>query len=64
MSALDDILGALPADSISQQVGASPEEVRAAAAAVLPALLQRCREAGLTPVTLNDALPPRHAGMP
>lgn len=39
MSALDDILGALPADSISQQVGASPEEVRAAAAAVLPALL-------------------------
>lgn len=31
---------------------------------VLPALLQRCREAGLTPVTLNDALPPRHAGMP
>lgn len=28
---------------------------------VLPALLQRCRDAGLTPVTLNDALPPRHA---
>lgn len=39
MSALDDILGALPADDISQQVGASPDEVRAAAAAVLPALL-------------------------
>ena len=39
MSALDDILGALPADAISQQVGASPDEVRAAAAAVLPALL-------------------------
>lgn len=29
---------------------------------VLPTLLQRCREAGLTPVTLNDALPARHAG--
>lgn len=27
---------------------------------VLPALLQRCRDAGLKPVTLNDALPPRH----
>jgi hypothetical protein len=39
MSALDDILGALPADAISQQVGASPDEVRAAAASVLPALL-------------------------
>lgn len=31
---------------------------------VLPALLQRCRDAGLTPVTLNDALPPRHAVLP
>lgn len=39
MSALDDILGALPADQISQQVGASPDEVRIAATAVLPALL-------------------------
>lgn len=39
MSALDDILDALPADAISQQVGASPDEVRAAAASVLPALL-------------------------
>lgn len=39
MSALDDILGALPADAISQQVGVSPDEVRAAAATVLPALL-------------------------
>ncbi len=39
MSALDDILGALPADQIAQQVGASPDEVRTAAAAVLPALL-------------------------
>jgi hypothetical protein len=39
VSALDDILGALPADAISQQVGASPDDVRAAAAAVLPALL-------------------------
>lgn len=28
---------------------------------VLPALLQRCRDAGLTPVTLDDALPLRHA---
>ena len=39
MTAVDDILGALPADQISQQVGASPDEVRTAAAAVLPALL-------------------------
>lgn len=39
MSAVDDILGALPAEQISQQVGASPDEVRTAAAAVLPALL-------------------------
>lgn len=39
MSALDDILGALPADQVAQQVGASPDEVRTAAAAVLPALL-------------------------
>ncbi len=28
---------------------------------VLPALLQRCRDAGLKPVTLDEALPPRHA---
>jgi peptidoglycan/xylan/chitin deacetylase (PgdA/CDA1 family) len=28
---------------------------------VLPGLLQRCRAAGLRPVTLADALPPRHA---
>jgi hypothetical protein len=28
---------------------------------VLPPLLQHCRNAGLTPVTLNDALPARHA---
>jgi hypothetical protein len=39
VSALDDILGALPAEQISRQVGASPDEVRTAAAAVLPALL-------------------------
>ena len=39
MSALDDILGALPVDQVAQQVGASPDEVRTAAAAVLPALL-------------------------
>ena len=32
---------------------------RAVVLDVLPALLQRCRDAGLTPVTLNDALPPR-----
>ena len=28
---------------------------------VLPALLQRCRDAGLQTGTLDDALPPRHA---
>jgi len=28
---------------------------------VLPPLLQRCRAAGLHPVTLQDAVPPRHA---
>ena len=39
MSAVDDILGALPAEQVAQQVGASPDEVRTAATAVLPALL-------------------------
>jgi hypothetical protein len=39
MTAVDDILAALPAEQISQQVGASPDEVRTTAAAVLPALL-------------------------
>ncbi len=39
MSALDDILGALPIDQIAQQVGADPGQVEAASAAVLPALL-------------------------
>jgi peptidoglycan-N-acetylglucosamine deacetylase len=29
---------------------------------VLPALLQRCKSAGLTPVTLDDAVPPRRPG--
>ena len=31
---------------------------------VLPALLQQCRAAGLKPVTLADALPPRHSQGP
>ncbi|MCA0242223.1 MAG: polysaccharide deacetylase family protein [Proteobacteria bacterium] len=31
---------------------------------VLPALLQRCRDAGLRPVTLDEALPARHAPCP
>ena len=39
MSAVDDILDALPAEQVAQQVGASPDEVRTAATAVLPALL-------------------------
>ncbi len=34
---------------------------RAVVLHVLPALLQICRDAGLTPVTLNDALPTRRA---
>lgn len=34
---------------------------RAVMLQVLPALLQRCRDAGLTPVTLNEALPARSA---
>jgi hypothetical protein len=29
---------------------------------VLPPLLARCRAAGLRPVTLDQALPHRHAG--
>jgi peptidoglycan/xylan/chitin deacetylase (PgdA/CDA1 family) len=32
---------------------------RAVVLDVLPALLQRCRDAGLRPVTLNESLPPR-----
>jgi hypothetical protein len=39
MSAYDDILGALPVDDIAGRVGASPDDVRQAAAAVVPALL-------------------------
>jgi peptidoglycan-N-acetylglucosamine deacetylase len=37
---------------------------RAVVLDVLPALLQRCRDAGLTPVTLTDALPPRGRPLP
>lgn len=37
---------------------------RAVVLDVLPALLQRCRAAGLNTVTLNEALPPRGAGLP
>src|SRR5574338_317415 len=39
VSAYDDILGAMPVDDIARQVGASPDEVRQAASAVLPALM-------------------------
>ncbi|MEO7422806.1 MAG: DUF937 domain-containing protein [Ornithinibacter sp.] len=39
MSAYDEILGALPVDQMAQQVGSSPEEVKTAAAALLPALM-------------------------
>lgn len=39
MSALDDILGSLPIDQLADQLGASPGQVEAASAAVLPALL-------------------------
>lgn len=39
MSAYDDILGALPVDDVAARVGASPDDVRQAAAAVVPALL-------------------------
>ena len=39
MSAYDEILGALPVDQVAEQVGSSPEEVRLAVAAVLPALI-------------------------
>lgn len=39
MSAIDDILGALPIDQLAGQLGADPAQVEAASAAVLPALL-------------------------
>ena len=39
MSAYDDILGQLPIDQLAQQLGADPQQVQAASAAVLPALL-------------------------
>ena len=39
MSAYDDILAALPVDDIAARVGASPDEVRQASAAVVPALM-------------------------
>lgn len=39
MSAYDDILRSLPIDQLAQQLGADPQQVEAASAAVLPALL-------------------------
>lgn len=39
MAATDDILGSLPLDQLAQQLGASPDEVRQAASAAIPALL-------------------------
>ncbi|MFQ6170155.1 DUF937 domain-containing protein [Oryzobacter sp. R7] len=39
MTAVDEILAALPVEQVAQQTGASPDEVRTTAAAVLPALL-------------------------
>ena len=39
MSAYDDILGSLDLDQLAARVGAQPDEVRSAAATVLPALL-------------------------
>ncbi|WP_377641382.1 DUF937 domain-containing protein [Oryzobacter terrae] len=39
MTAVDDILGALPVEQVAQQTGSSPDEIRTTAAAVLPALL-------------------------
>jgi hypothetical protein len=39
VSAYDEILGAVPVDDIARQMGASPDQVRQAAAAVLPALM-------------------------
>lgn len=39
MSASDEILGSLPIGDLARRVGASPDEVQQAAAAVVPALL-------------------------
>ncbi len=39
MSAYDEILGSLPLDQIAREVGAQPQEVEQASAAILPALL-------------------------
>ena len=39
MTAVDEILAALPVEQVAQQTGSSPDEVRTTAAAVLPALL-------------------------
>jgi hypothetical protein len=39
MSAYDEILGSLPLDQIAAEVGAQPQEVEQASAAILPALL-------------------------
>ena len=36
MSAIDDILGQLPIDQLADQLGADPQQVQAASAAVLP----------------------------
>ncbi len=39
MSAYDEILGSLPIDQIASELGAQPQEVEQASAAILPALL-------------------------
>lgn len=65
MSAYDEILGALPVDEVAQQVGSTPEEVRRAAAAVLPALMggldANTREGGAT--SLLQALGQHDSGL-
>lgn len=50
MTDLNDLLSRLPIDDIAQQVGASPDDVRAAAAAALPTMV-----AGLAAQTEDEA---------
>lgn len=59
MSAYDDILGSLDLDQVAARVGAQPDEVRAAAQTVLPALLGGMRANAQDPAgerSLEDAL--------
>ena len=56
MSAIDDIIGQLPLDTLAAQTGASPDEVHDAALAVIPALLGGMRANATDPAGAQSLL--------